>query len=66
VDVHRKATEEKDPFLGHFNAEVDEFFTAVRDTEINRFIGDVKRNMLARIQAAEPLHPDDWEPTSAF
>jgi len=61
ADIRRKAMEERDPFLAGFTPHVDEYFSKVTDTEINRFVADVKANMLDRIREAEPLHPDDWE-----
>ena len=64
ADIRRKATEERDPFLARYTPQVDEYFSKVTDTDINRFVADVKRNMLARIREAQPLHPDDWEPES--
>jgi len=62
ADIRRKAEKNRNPALEAFDAQTDEFYSCVRDTDICHFIPELKRRMLDAIKKDPPLHPDDWGP----
>jgi hypothetical protein len=64
ADVRRKADVNGNPLLDSFTAEMNEFFSRERDTDILDYVPELKRRML-RAQKEHPSpRPDDWEPTT--
>ena len=61
ADVRRKAAVNGNPLLDTFTAEMDEFFSRERDTEILYYVPELKQRMLDVIRDHPPPHPDDWE-----
>jgi len=62
ADARRKADANKNPFITSYGPNFDEFFSRVRDTEIQFYLPELKERMLRVIQEHPPTRPDDWQP----
>lgn len=45
----------------NFSAEIDEFFSRERDTEVHYLLPALKERILKAIVEDPPAHPDDYE-----
>jgi hypothetical protein len=64
ADVRRKAEVNGNPLLDSFTAEMNEFFSRQRDTDILDYVPELKRRMRQAQSEHLPPRPDDWEPTT--
>lgn len=64
ADVRRKADVNGNPLLDSFTAEMNEFFSRERDTDILDYVPELKRRMLRAQREHQSPRPDDWEPTT--
>lgn len=59
-ESRRKAEVNRNPFM-NFSAEIDEFFSRERDTEVHYLLPALKERILNAIAEDPPAHPDDYE-----